>query len=121
MVVLMKVPKAVLTEVRPTPEIQKLMDDFFLNAEDYIQTKLMECDDSLFEVKSADFAYGSDSAHGLEKVNSDNRITYVEFKEKYIIAGMLETRTAFNNLEFTFFRDLSCLVRDVSGVKFTSQ
>lgn len=117
----MKVPKTVFTEVRPAPEIQKLMDDFFLNAKDYIQTKLMECDDGLFEVKSANLVYDSDSAHGLKKVNSDNRITYVEFKEKYIIAGMFETRTAFNDLEFTFFRDLSCLVRDVSGVKFTSQ
>jgi hypothetical protein len=121
MVVLMKVPKPIYMEVNPAPNVNKLMDDFFLNAKEYIQTKLMECDDNLFEVKSADLVYGSYSAYGSEKVNSDNRITYVEFKEKYIVAGMLETRTRFNDLSFTFFRDLSCLVRDVSGVKFTSQ
>ena len=36
------------------------------------------------------------------------RITYVRYK-KYILAGMLQTSDAFSDLQFTFFRDLSCL------------
>ena len=56
-----------------------------------------------FEVKS--YALTGES----HRINTNNRITYVEFREKYLVAGMLETMTAFDDLQFTFFRDLSFL------------
>ncbi|MDP2672630.1 MAG: hypothetical protein Q8O84_02350 [Nanoarchaeota archaeon] len=106
MVKLMKVPKAIYRQVSGAGDVQNLMDYFFINTKKYVQIKL-NVNDTHFYIKSADFAYSS------EKVNSNNRITYVEFKEKYILAGVMETRTRFNNLQFTFFRDLSCLEESV--------
>ena len=107
MVELMKVPKAIYRQVGDAKNVQNLMNDFFINTKEYIQNKL-NINDMYFQIKCADFAYSS------KIVNSDNRITYVEFKEKHIVAGMFETRTAFNDLQFTFFRDLSCLEKTIS-------
>ena len=103
MVKLIKVPKAIFRQVSSAEDVNKLMDDFFINTKKYVQSRLENSLDFYFEIKAGNLAYSSD------KVNSNNRITYVEFREKYIVAGMLETRTAFNDLQFTFFRDLSCL------------
>ena len=105
MVKLMEIPKPLLREVGS--DAQKLMNELFINTKEYVQSKLKNSEDFYFVIKSADLAYSS------HEVNSNNRITYVEFKEKYILAGMLETRTAFNYSQFTFFRDLSCLEKKV--------
>ncbi len=105
MVKLMKIPKSVLREMGS--DVQELMDELFINTKEHVQSKLKNSEDFYFVIKSADLAYSS------HEVNSNNRITYVEFKEKYILAGMLETRTAFNYSQFTFFRDLSCLEKKV--------
>ena len=102
----MKVPKAIFRQVNPTQDVQELMDKFFINTKEYVQNKLEKNVNHLFEIKSAKLTYGPN------KVNLDNRITYLEFNEKYIISGMFETRTPFNDLQFTFFRDLSCLEKD---------
>ena len=40
--------------------------------------------------------------------NSDNRLTYLLYNDK-LVAGVVERRTEFNNLEYVFFRDLSRL------------
>lgn len=107
MIELMEVPKAIFAQVGPTSDVDKLMNAFFVNTRGYIEFKIKNALEFNFEIKSADFAYSSMG------VNSNDRITYMAFKERYIVAGMLETRTAFNNLQFTFFRDLSCLEKDV--------
>lgn len=101
MVKLMKVPESMLRDLGS--DTQEIMNKFFINTKEYIQSKLDRSEDNYFEVKCADLAYSSN------EVNSNNRITYVEFKEKYVIAGMIETRTAYNFSQFTYFRDLSCL------------
>ena len=110
MVKLMKVPKTIFRQTEDEKiHAENLMEKFFVNAKKYVESKLKlkKIDKVHFKIKCADLAYSS------EKVNSDNRITYVEFKEKYVLAGMLETRTAFNDLQFTFLRDLSCLQEKV--------
>ena len=48
------------------------------------------------------------------KVDSDDRATFMIFKEKYVVAAMFETRTELNNPQFTFLRDLSCLEEIIS-------
>jgi hypothetical protein len=103
----MKIPKAIFRQTDSTQDVNELMNSFFVNTKEYVKSKLENSIDNYFEIKSASLAYGPN------EINSDNRITYIEFKEKYILAGMLETRTSFNNMQFTFFRDLSCLEKDV--------
>lgn len=101
MVKLIKVPESMLRDVGS--DAQDIMNKFFINTKEYIQSKLDRSEDHFFEIKSAKFI------DARKNIELENRITYVEFKEKYIVAGMLETRTAFNFSQFTFFRDLSCL------------
>jgi hypothetical protein len=101
MVRLMRVPKSIFRHVGDQWGVNKLMNNFFINVRDYLQDKLKDDKDFYFEIKS----------NNLE--NSDNIITYLEYKEKWVVAGMLETRTAYNNKQFTFFRDLSCLEEKV--------
>jgi len=109
MVKLMKVPKSIFRQTGDEKiHVENLMEKFFVNTKKYVQSKLKGDEDHYFKIKSASFSYGS------RQVNSDNIVTYVEFRERYIIAGMFETRTAFNDLQFTFFRDLSCLEKPIS-------
>lgn len=110
---LRNVPKAISRQTGETKEIDKIMNDFFINTKQYIQSRLMERHDSFFEIKSAELVCGIPETE--EYVISNNRITYLEYKEKWVVAGMLQTRTGFNNLEFTFFRDLECLRTDRGG------
>ena len=79
------------------------MDNFFVNTKEYIMENLGDKVDPFFRIKS--YALTGES----DRINTDNRITYVKFRERYVVAGMLETRTAFNDSQFTFFRDLSFL------------
>jgi hypothetical protein len=106
MVELIKVPKAIFRQTGFGEGIDKLMNDFFINTKEYVQSKLKESEDCYFEIKSASLTYS------LGDVPID-RIKYVLYK-KYVIAGMLETTDIFSDLQFTFFRDLSCLEKKVN-------
>ena len=104
----MEVPKAIFMQVNPIEDVERLMNSFFINTKEYIKENLVEKDiGSYFKIKS--YALTDD----VNKINTNSRITYVEFKERYVVAGMLETRTALNDLQFTFFRDLSLLEKKI--------
>lgn len=101
MVKLMEVPKAIFRQVGMEEGVQELMNGFFVNAKEYIQSKLKESENHYFEIKSAQLIYQ------LGDIPME-RITYVQYK-KYVVASMLQTTDVLNDLQFTFFRDLSCL------------
>ena len=75
MVKLIKVPKAIFRRVENSSDVDELMNNFFINIKEYIQSKLNGDEDHYFKIKSASFSYGS------RQVNSDNIVTYVEFRE----------------------------------------
>lgn len=86
------VPERVRVIVGIYPEIQKKIDNFFIETKEYLDKKLGESPH--YEVK----------CDNMER--SDNRLTYLLYKDK-LVAGVVERRTEFNNLEYIFFRDLS--------------
>jgi len=66
-----------------------------------VQSVSKDIQDFYFEIKNFQLSY-----NGIE---SNDELSYLVCKEKYRIAGVIESRTAFNNLQYTFFRDLSFL------------
>ena len=110
MIKLTEIPKSFMGELGT--DAHKYMGEFFINTKGYVQSRLKCSEDYYFEIKSSHF---TNIRKDKEKIELDNRITYVEFKEKYIIAGMIETRTAFNYSQFTFFRDLSWLEKEIKN------
>ena len=100
MVKLMEVPKCIFRQVSSVVDVYELMNKFFINTKGYLEERVGE--NPLFEIKDAFLNERVGTVTG-------DKITYVKYQEKYIVAGMLETKTAFNDLQFTFFRDLSCL------------
>ena len=100
---LMDIPKSDCRITGDTEDVYGLMNDFFINAKEYIESKLTRDISDYFKIDAASLSYGP-----LDII-SDNRINHLNFRDKYLIAAMLETRTEGNNVQFTFFRDLSCL------------
>jgi len=112
MVKLMDLPKSDCRITGDTEDVYKLMNDFFINTKKYIESRLDRCPDFYFDIKSGEIVYNSQEENldkAPQQVVSDDRITCLKFKEKYNVAGMLETRTECNNVQFTFFRNLDCL------------
>ena len=75
-------------------KIQEQIDNFFIETKDYLENKFGKSPH--YQIKSENME------------NSDNRLTYLLFKNR-LVAGVIERRTEFNNLEYVFFRDLSGL------------
>jgi len=102
-------------ELRPVPEsvrvfldapelskIQRAIDDFFDNTKKYIESIHDSSRPHEFEIKSGQIMYS-----GLSYPSG--WLTYMRYDFTYVVAGVVETRTEFNNVRYTFFRDLSCL------------
>ncbi len=101
MVELMKIPKSVSLITGEQGNITDLIDGFFINSKQYVEQVSDNANDFDFEIKSAEVDY--------RDIEGKDKLSYLIYKEKYIIAGVLETRTPYNNLHYTFFRDLSFL------------
>jgi len=88
------IPKRERVVTGTHPKIQKKIYNFFIETKEHLNKKLGESPH--YEIKSENIE------------NSDNRLTYLLYKDK-LVAGVVERRTEFNNLEYVFFRDLSRL------------
>jgi len=91
---LKNIPKREKVVIETSPKIQKEIDTFFIEIKEYLEDKFGESPS--YEIKSENME------------NSDNRLTYLLYKDK-LVAGVVERRIEFNNLEYIFFRDLSRL------------
>ncbi|MDO8510594.1 MAG: hypothetical protein Q7S55_00350 [Nanoarchaeota archaeon] len=79
--------------VRPT------IDNFFMDTAEHLKTNYgLRSGPNPFIIESGAIAY-----RGLTP--SDDRITYLSFFQK-IVATVMETRTDFNHVQYTFFRNL---------------
>ena len=107
MVKLMKVPKcaSIFLDAENSGKYQTKMEKFLVNTKNYLESIHNKSKPHAFEIKSGELIYSG--------VNSNDRLTYLIYEEKYLVAGVIETRTPFNHLQFTFFRDLSCLEESV--------
>ena len=100
-------PVGVFLDANEVSKISKTIDDFFQNTKEYVESVHDKSKPHKFEIRSGEIRYsGLEQSHGM--------LTYMFYDDKHVVAGVVETRTEFNNLRYTFFRDLSCLERSIS-------
>jgi hypothetical protein len=104
MIILSPVPTRIKCGLDSTNsiEVQKKMDDFFLETKRYLINYIGESPH--IEIKSKEMEL------------SNNRLTYLLYEDK-CVAGVFERRTEFNNLEYIFFRDLTQIENKVKDIK----
>ena len=81
--------------------ISGIVDDFFKETVDFIADH--------YNADKRDFCVDSGRVTYCGSVISDNKITHLTYAGNRVVAGVLETRTEFNNVQYTFFRSLGCL------------
>lgn len=94
------VPPPITANTGEQERVVKTIDNFFAETKKFIE-KNYEVQESEWKIKSGEIAYNSSCI-------TDDRITYLACKEK-ILAGVFETRTEFNHVHYTFFRNLGGL------------
>jgi len=78
--------------------IQKTIDRFFLETSRYwLNQDSLRIKEGL-EIKVGDHIYSG--------TTSENRTTYLFYREEEILATVLETRTESNKIKYTFFRNI---------------
>lgn len=88
------IPHATTVSIGEQEIVQKTIDSFFLETKEFIG-KRYEVQESLFRIESGGIAYRQSQI-------TNDRITYFCYKDS-VLASVLETRTEFNNIRFTFF------------------
>jgi hypothetical protein len=103
MVYLEKVPEEAIYTWDKQYLAEQIIDEFFLNIEEYILSLYEYYFPSNFEIKFRELAHSG-------KITKD-KLTYLVLNDEkeYVLAGILCTQTEFKNWNYTFFRDLSCL------------
>jgi len=97
MVEMKPIPSPIMVTTGDQDKVQETIDSFFLETARYLkQNNLIGC-----EIKSGEIAYNPRQV-------TDDRITYLLYQDQ-VVAGVLETRTEFNHVCYTFFRNLEGL------------
>ena len=91
-----QIPKPISISTGDQEKVSKIIDDFFSETKRFIEKKYV-AGPPYFEIKSGSISYGQRP--------SNDRITYLAYKDA-IIASVLETRTEFNNIKYTFSRHI---------------
>lgn len=90
-------PHSITVNTGEQGTVSKTIDDFFIETRDFIRQKY-KVQESEFYIKSGELAYNSFQI-------TNDRITYLSYKDM-ILASVFETRTEFNYVRYTFFRNL---------------
>ena len=97
-----EIPTSIRIDTGNQTKIQGTIDDFFKETAEFIETNYLIEPNSL-SIRTGGIAYDS-----MEPILTDNRVTYLIYKQK-VIAIVMETRTEFNYVQFDFFRNLNGL------------
>ena len=95
-----KLPKSVTVNTGEEEKLSKTINDFFAETVNIVETTYL--------VERRDFLIESGQIAFHHSQITDNRITYISYRDR-ILAGVLETRTEFNRIRYTFFRTLKSL------------
>ncbi len=90
-------PPSIIVNTGEQENVSKTIDDFFVETRDFVR-QTYEVYESEFNIRSGELAYNSAQL-------TDERITYLSYKSM-ILASVFETRTEFNHVMYTFFRNL---------------
>jgi hypothetical protein len=102
-----------LTRLKPVPErirvgvgdfVQDKIDNFFLETKKYLEDKYGKSPN--FEIQI--YPLAQDSCDSSNAITTNDRLNYLLYNDR-LVAGVIERRTEFNNLEYIFFRNLKDL------------
>jgi len=79
-------------------KIQETIDDFFLKTIHECMARDPSKEMFYFQIKDAN--------HICSGIGSDDRTTYLHYKEEISLAAVIEARTPFNRITYTFFRNI---------------
>lgn len=91
------IPNPITVNTGEQGRVAKTIDDFFIETRDFV-LQTYEVRESEFNIRSGELAYNSSQI-------TDDRITYLSYRN-IILASVFETRTEFNYVRYTFFRNL---------------
>ena len=91
-----KTPKPIRAYTGDQEKVSKTIDDFFSETRKFIEAHYV-VSPPYWEIKSGTISYGQRP--------SNDRITYLKYQD-IIFAQVLETRTEFNNIRYTFSRHI---------------
>jgi len=96
------VPHSVTVNTGDQHTLTEIIDGFFLETKTEVENSYVIPEEPIpFEIRSAELHYTTNT-------ESNDRITYLIFKEE-VLALVLETRTESNYVHYTFSRNLDCL------------
>jgi hypothetical protein len=87
------VPKQIVIKTGEEEKLTEIIDSFFIDTKEYIEQKYPG--NNYFNVKY--FSLGTDGK------KTDEELQIMLWKDR-VVAGVLCTRTDFNNVQYTFFR-----------------
>lgn len=102
-----KIPETATVNTGDGGRVHRTIDDFFSDTIESLE-KDEGADRRFFEVKSGNITKGGNMMHV-----TDDRLTYLSYKG-YIIACVTETRTEFNYVRYTFFRNTDAFPRHLN-------
>jgi hypothetical protein len=91
------IPRNVTVNTGDQPTLTDTIDDFFLETKEFAEKK--------YNLIAADFLVRSGEIRYRTDVESSDRVTYLMYHDR-ILAGVFETRTEWNYVRYTFFRNL---------------
>ena len=94
------IPNPIVVNTGGQSTVTNTIDDFFLETERYVRENY-KVQKSEFEIKSGGLAADFSQM-------SNDRITYLCYQD-LVLASIFETRTEFNYVRYTFFRNLESL------------
>jgi hypothetical protein len=86
-------------------KVQETIDNFFVETKEYLEQKYKEKAPHI-ELQFHPFAL--ESCDSSNAIITNDKINYLLYNDR-LVAGVIERRTEFNNLEYIFFRNLKGL------------
>ena len=97
------IPESVIVNTGEQHLVQPTIDRFFQETAEHIKANYrLEPRPDMFLINSGEIAYRLD-------IITNDRVTYLSFYGR-VIASVMEIRTEWNHVQYTFFRNISGIV-----------
>lgn len=87
-------------------KVQETIDNFFVETKEYLEQKYNK---EAPHIELQIYPLAHESCDSSNAIITNDRISYLLYNDR-LVAGVIERRTEFNNLEYIFFRNLNKLL-----------
>lgn len=91
------IPNPITVNTGEQERVSKTIEDFFIGIKEFIE-KHYEVQEFWWQIRSGELASNPTQL-------TNDRTTYLSYKDR-VLACVLETRTEFNHVRYTFFRNI---------------